>query len=53
MHKKGPFAHMGHEKEPPQPHGPRESGRTLIHSHSARPKRHLKTSSRKRGRRAM
>jgi hypothetical protein len=46
-------AYMGHDKEPPQPHGPRQSGRPLIHSHSARPKRHLKgtaiKASRKRG----
>lgn len=43
-------AYMGHDKEPPQPHGPRQSGRPPIHSHSARPKRALKgTSMRKRG----
>ena len=45
--------YMGHEKEPPQPHGPKQSGRPLIHSHSARPKRALKTGGGKRGRRAM
>jgi hypothetical protein len=50
------FIGMGHEKEPSQPHGPRESGKTLVHSHSARPKRHIKGASmkpmgRKRGRR--
>lgn len=44
-------AFMGHDKEPPQPHGPKQHGRPPIHSHSARPKRTLKTSSMgKRGR---
>jgi hypothetical protein len=43
------FSGMGQEKEPPQPHGPRQSGKTLVHSHSARPKRRIKTGSRKRG----
>lgn len=42
-------AYMGHDKEPPQPHGPRQSGRPPVHSHSARPKRALKTGGRKRG----
>jgi hypothetical protein len=36
------FIGMGHEKEPPQPHGPKESGKSLIHSHSHRPKRKMK-----------
>lgn len=51
-HKKGAVgAYMGHDKEPPQPHGPRQSGRPLVHSHSARPKRSLRTPSmNKRGR---
>lgn len=26
----------GFEKEPPQPHGPRMRGKTLVHSHSAK-----------------
>jgi hypothetical protein len=51
------FLGMGHEKEPPQPHGPREGGRTVIHSHSHRPKRHMKgtamkAKTQKRGRRS-
>jgi hypothetical protein len=44
---KGNFA--GHEKEPPSKHGGGKGGKhPPIHSHSARPKRHLKTG-RKRG----
>lgn len=51
--KSGVAPFMGHEKEPPQPHGPKMTGRPLVHSHSARPKRALKTGGRKPGRRAM
>jgi hypothetical protein len=41
--------HMGHEKEPPQPHGPKVGGKhPPMHSHSSRPKRHLKTGGKKR-----
>jgi len=40
--KAGLFPHMGHEKEPPQPHGPRPKGHPPFHSHSSRPKRHIK-----------
>jgi hypothetical protein len=35
--------YMGFEKEPPQPHGPKMRGRSLVHSHSARPKHKLST----------
>jgi hypothetical protein len=38
----GVWAGMGHEKEPKQPHGPKERGKTVIHSHSHRPKRRIK-----------
>jgi hypothetical protein len=34
---KGYATYMGFDKEPSQPHGPKEKGRTLFHSHSARP----------------
>lgn len=33
---KGYATYMGHELEPPQPHGPKERGRAAIHSHSTR-----------------
>jgi hypothetical protein len=40
---------MGHESEPKQPHGPRVGGKhPPVHSHSARPKRHIKRNMRKR-----
>ena len=36
--------YAGPEKEPPQPNGPRVGGKhPPMHSHSARPKRHVKT----------
>ena len=53
------FLGMGHEKEPPQPHGPKEGGKQPpIHSHSHKPKRKMKGTSmkpimRKRGSRSM
>jgi hypothetical protein len=51
MARKGIAAYMGHDKEPPQPHGPRQGGRTpSVHSHSARPKRRIKTSGKRGGR---
>jgi hypothetical protein len=50
MANKKAFGGMGHEKEPPQPHGPRQSGKVLIHSHSARPKRRMKTGHKRSGR---
>ena len=42
--------HLGHEKEPPQPHGPKERGKhPPYHSHSARPvRKHVAKSGRKR-----
>ena len=50
-HKHGGYGtYMGFEKEPPQPHGPKQGGRhPLMHSHSARPRRHVKVGARKRG----
>jgi len=40
---------MGNEKEPPPAHGKRGGGRSpVVHSHSARPKRSIKTGGRKR-----
>lgn len=41
---KGRGAYMGFEKEPPQPHGPKEGGRApLVHSHSMKPHRKIAT----------
>jgi hypothetical protein len=44
--------YLGHEKEPPQPHGGKGVGkgsrRPLVHSHSARPKRSLKVGRKRR-----
>jgi hypothetical protein len=40
--------HDGMEKEPKQPHGPKQGGKhPLFHSHSARPKRHVRTGHKK------
>jgi hypothetical protein len=40
---------LGHEAEPKQPHGPRVGGKhPPLHSHSVRPKRHIKRNMRKR-----
>jgi hypothetical protein len=36
--KAGNAPYMGFDKEPPSAHGPKEAGRALAHSHSARPK---------------
>jgi hypothetical protein len=37
------YGSMGHESEPTQPHGPRVGGKhPPLHSHSVRPKRHIK-----------
>jgi hypothetical protein len=33
--------YMGFEKEPPTAHGPKETGKSLVHSHSKRPKRKI------------
>jgi hypothetical protein len=53
MARHGIAPYMGHEKEPPQPHGPKAGGRRPpVHSHSARPKRAIKGGG-KRGRRAL
>jgi len=39
---------MGHDKEPPQPHGPKQGGgHPLVHSHSFKPKRAVKGAGRK------
>lgn len=38
MAKKGYGAFMGHDKEPPQPHGPKPGGKVAVHSHSAKMK---------------
>ena len=38
---KGYATYMGFEKEPPQPHGPKERGNTIAHSHSAKPRHRL------------
>jgi hypothetical protein len=35
---KGMTSGMGFEKEPPVQHGPKETGKALVHSHSKRPK---------------
>lgn len=40
--KGGHMTYMGFEKEPPQPHGPRERGKVIVHSHSARPKHKIR-----------
>jgi hypothetical protein len=41
--------YAGHEKEPPSAHGGKKGGKTPpMHSHSARPKRHMKGGGRKR-----
>lgn len=47
---RGPYGtYMGFEKEPPQPHGPKQGGKSpIMHSHSARPRRHHKVGARKR-----
>lgn len=44
--------YLGHEKEPPQPHGGKGVGKRsrppLVHSHSARLRRSIKAGGRKR-----
>lgn len=48
VHTKQHGHYMGHEKEPPQPHGPKARGKKPpVHSHSAVPQRKIIT--RKRG----
>lgn len=42
--------YMGFDKEPPSRFGPKESGRPLVHSHSTRPKRMIKTHGKRHGR---
>jgi hypothetical protein len=46
----GHAKYMGFEKEPPQPHGPKVGGRApVVHSHSMKPKRHIKAGGKRRG----